>query len=500
MSISPAPTAPALNSKCQWPPPAAGRRIAPIIGLSIMSAIIGVWCIVTRNLSHGDDAQTRPLVFCALLLSFFTLFDLRVGLAVLLLAIGLSPEIALFGVKNFRYEDLFFPLLFLIWLSRQVIHKRPLATTDLRTPIMIILFLAVISSLSNHLYSELNMKSSLLRLGKSVMYYFILIVVLNSLKNLRDCKAFVFFMLLASSFVGLYGLLQYSYEGGHQNYRLGGPPGETANTLGGYFVFHMCLALGLLTKAKPALRLPVLLYLGLMALPFTMTLSRTSYVALGFGLVVIWSIARSRTLGWALVMLALSALLIPESVSERLYSIFDVMLGRENSSWDSRVSGWGWFIPNALDYPLLGRGMGSRSLGQIDSEYVLVLNDIGVIGLGAFLLLITRCMKKAYKLSSVADQDPVLAGFTVGYFGGGAALLVHSIAATTFTTIRTTEPFFFATGILYAYWNILGAQKHRGTVTDEKDAEVNRYGRPMQRAAPRPSHTAETEPELVLKT
>jgi hypothetical protein len=30
------------------------------------------------------------------------------------------------------------------------------------------------------------------------------------------------------------------------------------------------------------------------------------------------------------------------------------------------------------------------------------------------------------------------------------SLLVHALAATTFTTIRTTEPFFVATGILYA--------------------------------------------------
>ena len=41
------------------------------------------------------------------------------------------------------------------------------------------------------------------------------------------------------------------------------------------------------------------------------------------------------------------------------------------------------------------------------------------------------------------------------------ALLVHSIGATTFTTIRTTEPFFFATGILYVYWNLVEKQRKK---------------------------------------
>ena len=67
---------------------------------------------------------------------------------------------------------------------------------------------------------------------------------------------------------------------------------------------------------------------------------------------------------------------------------------------------------------------------------------------------IFRALRTSLRLHRSNDPDPILSGLALGYFGGCAALLMHSVAATTFTTIRTTEPFFFATGILYAYWNL----------------------------------------------
>lgn len=430
----------------------------PILGLALVTCIVAVWSIFTSNLS-GLTSQSLPLVLSAALLAFISFFDLRVGLAALLLAIGLSPEFELYGIENIRYEDFIFPILFLIWLSGAVLHRRKLRTTDLKTPIMVIIFISLISSLSNHIYGGLQLKSSALRFAKGVEYYFMMVLVLNAMRDRRDVRTFACLMVLSSALVGLYGIVQYVMDGGTAAYRLPGPPGETANILGGYFVFHMCLALGMLTKCKGASRVLLLGYLALMGLPFIMTLSRTSYVALLTGMALIWILAKNHALGWALVLLAVGALLSPDYVVERFMTLFDVLSGNAESSWDARVSGWDWLVPAALQSPLIGQGMGSRDLGAIDSEYILQLNDIGVVGLCAFLMLMFRCIRTSWRMIGKEEHDPILSGFTLGFFGGAIALMVHSIAATTFTTIRTTEPFFFATGLLYAYWNL--AQPHK---------------------------------------
>ncbi len=452
-----------MHTTSHLDPSGDNKSRVPIVTLSMLAMLIAVWCVFSANLS-GVSLQNFPLLLSGLLLAFISVFDLRVGLAVLLLAIGLSPEFELYGIPNFRYEDLIFPIILIIWLSQVVLHRTEFRPTDLKAPILVIIFISLISALSNNIYADLDLRAASLRFGKAVMYYFMMVVVLNGMRSRRDIKAFVALMIISSAFVGLYGLVQFAAEGGAGGgYRLPGPPGETANILGGYFVFHMCLALGLLTQVKGVGRVFLIAYLALMAYPFIMTLSRTSYVALAVGLLAIWIRSRNHTMAWALILLAAGCLLAPDYVLDRMLTIADVLMGRDVSSWDSRVAGWtNWFLPQALQSPLLGKGPGSEDLGAIDSEYVLQLNDLGIIGLIAFLVLMFRCIRSAYRLQNINDDDTVLSGFSLGYLGGCVALMVHSLAATTFTTIRTTEPFFFATGLIYAYYHMAGlSHRHR---------------------------------------
>lgn len=423
-----------------------------MLSVAVVCSLVGIWCIISSNLL-GYETQYFPLILSGVMLAFISLFEIRVGLAVLLLTIGLSPEIELYGLKHFRYEDLIFPIVFLVWASKHVQSRRRLTATDLKMPILILLFLSLFSSLNNHLYYGLELRTSLLRFGKGVEYFFIFLVVLNTLKGPRDLRAFITLMIVSSAFVGLHGLVQWGISTETGVYRLSGPPGETANILGGYYVFHMCIALGLLVRARASSRVFLIAYLGLMMIPFIMTLSRTSYVALFAGILVIWAMSRSSSIGWILVIIAVAVLLSPGYVTERMTSILDTFTGDSPSSWRARMEGWKMFVPLALQSPLLGHGIGSRELGAIDNEYVLQLNDLGVVGLLAFLWLIARCLRTSFRLHKLEESDRLLSGFAIGYLGGLAALLVHSIGATTFTTIRTTEPFFFATGLLYVYWN-----------------------------------------------
>ncbi|MEM7277194.1 MAG: O-antigen ligase family protein [Pseudomonadota bacterium] len=440
------------------------RQPLPIVALAIICCLVGVWSVFSAGII-GQDWQMYPLILSGVMLGFISLFEIRVGLAVLLLAIGLSPELSLYGVSNFRYEDLIFPILFFVWLTRHVLNRQKFQPTDLKAPILALVFLALVSSLNNHIYGELNLGTAVFRFGKGIQYYFIFIIVLNTLTTPRDLKSFVWMLILTSSVVGVYGVTQYEmFSGAGIPFRVTGPPGETANILGGYYVFHICIAVGLMTTVKTPLRIILILYVGLMLAPLIGTLSRTSYVALSLGFFVVWFISRNRALAWVLALVAIFALLAPEVTSHRFWSIFGIFDGNSPSSWIARVDGWRLFLKAFWEAPLLGHGVGRNPLGAVDNEYVLQMNELGLLGLVAFLWLIGRCLRSSVHLlplRKTGNADPTLQGFALGYFGGLVALLVHSIGATTFTTIRTTEPFFFATGMLYAYWNLVrGPMRH----------------------------------------
>ena len=438
-----------------------GGQPLPLLVLAVCCCSVGVWSIYSNDL-FGKEWQHFPLILAAGMLSFISLFELRVGFAVLLIAIGLSPEYTIMGIPNFRFEDVVIPILLMVWISRHIMTRARLQPTDLKVPLLVIVFVSLFSSLNNHLYSGLDLATAFLRFGKSIEYYVIFLLVLNTLRSKADIRGFFVLMLLASALVGVFGLMQWSAQGGGAGFRLPGPRGETANILGGYYVFHICLALGLMVRVKATARPLLLLYLAIMLVPVGLTLSRTSYVALIIGVLTIWGVSRSSSIGWHLSFMLLFALFVPETVSERFETIFGIFSGDVPSSWRARVAGWSLYVPAALERPLFGHGVGSRSLGAVDSEYVLQLYSLGVVGLGAFLWLITRCLKTSFRLQKQEDNDPWIQGFALGYFGGAVSLLAHSIAATTFTTIRTTEPFFFATGILYVCWNRSQRRLHDG--------------------------------------
>ena len=434
----------------------ARKPVTPIIWLTVVCALVAVWSVFSTGLI-GADAQHVPLILSGVLLGFISIFEIRIGLAILLLAIGLSPEFELWGIPNFRYEDLVFPILFFVWITKHTLTKQRFATTNLKLPLLIIVFISLVSSLNNHIYEGLDMRTAVLKFGKSVEYYFIFVIVLNSLRSRRDLHAFIQLMIITSAFVGVYGITQFGLDSGSVGFRVSGPPGETANILGGYYLFHICLAMGLLAHAKPSTRALLIIYLLVMIFPFVQTLSRTSYVALLVGFLVIAFMSRNRILGWMLLVLAMVSLLSPDNVVDRFLSIFGIFSGELPSSFEARVAGWKLFSAYAMNAPLLGRGVGTAQLGHVDSEYLLQLHELGLIGLMAFLWMITKCLRTSYQLKGVRREegaDSMLSGFSLGYFGGCLALMVHSIGATTFTTIRTTEPFFFATGILYVYWNM----------------------------------------------
>jgi hypothetical protein len=148
------------------------------------------------------------------------------------------------------------------------------------------------------------------------------------------------------------------------------------------------------------------------------------------------------------VLLCVAGLVLVTQARDRFETIFGILNGEPPPAWQARVAGWQYFLPSVLTAPLLGQGIGRAPLA-IDNEYIRQIYELGIVGFILFIVVIWFSGRAALRLSR-HSTNPLFRGFGVGYLAGLAALLVHSIAATTFTAIRTTEPFFIATGLIYA--------------------------------------------------
>jgi hypothetical protein len=267
---------------------------------------------------------------------------------------------------------------------------------------------------------------------------------LNSFRKGEEIRRFAYLITFVGALVGISGIIQ----GLQTQQKVTGPMGETGNILGAYYAFHICIAVGLLTS-NAKFRLPLLLCTVLMIIPLLNTLARASYVAFFIGILAMF-VVRRHTLTGLIIVGSVVGVLGSLELTNRVLQILGVFEGNLPSSLDARIKGWDMFLGFFFtDGPLVGFGIGTIELGAVDNEYVRIIFELGIPGIIVFLWMFWRILGTCFRLSRDLT-DPIHKGFAFGCFGGTIALLVHSMAATTFTTIRTAESFFFTLGILYA--------------------------------------------------
>ncbi len=418
------------------------RRRSPLVVPAVLAGVAALGLIAAQGL-YGADIGYVPHACLAGLVAILAFHDVRVGLGLTIAAIAVSPEFTILDVPNVRMEDFLFPAVLLAWVLRALYRRERPAPSDLAVPLAALVAVTLFSSLPNLMYRELPFARSFFRFGKSIEYCLMFFAALNIARTERDVRAFIRVLWAAGLAAALYATVQRLLD--PDAIRLQGMPGETANILGGYIVFHVCIVLGLAVAAgahKPA----YFLIAVAMAVPFVHTMSRASYVSLFVGLAVLGILSRDRAI--VLFLLVVAALVAFTQARDRFETIFGLMTGTPPPAWEARIEGWKGVLPEVAEAPLLGWGLGRAPLA-IDNEYVRQVYETGFLGLAIFLAIVWRAGRAALRAARTS-RAPCFRGFALGYLAGTAALLVHSLTAVSFTAIRTAEPFFIATGLLYA--------------------------------------------------
>lgn len=419
-----------------------------------LGVVMGLGYVLLRGLSLEE--LMLPAVALGLPVYLIVLVDPIVGIALLIGCVGLSPEFTVAGLKNLRLEDFLMPGLLLGWLLRAGSQRTPFANTRIWQPAMFSLVFMLASTIAGVAAGTAPPSFAFLVMGKYAEYLLIFLLVINTVKTEGEIRALLTFSILialVSSASSLGTTISESADVAEGRVR--GPLGETSNIYGGYLALHLLMALGLFLHSPhgPG-RFATGTGVVLLGICILFTYSRTTYVAIAGSIFLFGALKHRRLLLILLVLAVLIPLLAPESVLNRMSTVRGTVSGEAPSSWVSRLDAWDWALHRMgpLDH-FFGQGIGSVKFGDVDSEYVRIFSDLGIIGVGLFAWLLFRIGRVATTAYDRVTQYTFPAGYLSGYLMAFVAIIIHSVAATTFSAIRTEETFMMLTGLMTALVN-----------------------------------------------
>jgi hypothetical protein len=433
--------------------PGDAESRTPLSKILQVMGVLGVFVSLGSLTLHGLSLEELMLPAVALGLPIYlvVLVDPIIGLAILIACIGLSPSLSIGGIRDLRAEDFMLPGLLLGWLIRAGKERTRVLTGPLWVPAMVSMVVIVIATIAGTRGRGVAPSMPYLIMAKYAEYLIIYLVVLNSVRTPGDARALACFSVLVAlttAVISLSGSTSVVVDA--TGNRLMGPTGETSNIYGGYLGLNLLVALGIfLHSTSPGARLAWGTVVAVLGFAILFTYSRATYVAVAGAMLLFGAVKYRRLLVILVILAAIIPILAPSSVTDRLATVGGVASGTTPQSWSARLAAWEWVLDrmSATDR-VLGMGIGSVAFGDVDSEYVRVFSDLGVIGLGLFAWVLIRIGRLANRTYDALEPDTFPKGYLAGYLMALLSLMIHAIAATTFSAIRTEETFMVLTGLM----------------------------------------------------
>lgn len=440
-------------------------------------AILFLGLAVSFFVIKGDfSLQVSGIViFCFLFIP--TLLKPDIGLIIIIVSMLLSPEMIVGSTSVrqvfVRAEDVILLVIILAWFIRTSFTKNIVAAfrTPLAKPFFLYILACILSSLFAALYGGIDMVLSFFTILKYFEYFILFIMTMDVLNNLKQAKVFILVFLLTAFVVAVYSNIYVNKElsAGADFIRVA-PPVETrgggeSGTLGGYLIFMMAIAAGLLLYAQtPVTRISLICLELFMFRALLYTLSRGSYLAvIPITVALIYFTKRHKmALIYGSCIIALMLVFFaPQMVKERIMTTVvtqDVVSGRRLAWEDSprdRLESWKEVVFNRLPKrPIFGYGVARYF---IDGQIFLTLCEVGLLGFILFCWLLVRLFKMAKKAlnTEVVRNDSFSSGISVGFLAGFVGLLFNAISNNTFLIVKIMEPFWFIAAIILSLPRLL---------------------------------------------
>jgi O-antigen ligase len=402
------------------------------------------------------------------ILAIVSFINTELALYILIISMLLGPQFLIGGAElipgrgragiTLRFDDFILLVIGLSWFFKTAINKELglFADTPLNRGIGFYFAICLISTLIGYLMGRVKGLTGIFFVLKYFEYFIIYFMVVNQIKEKKQIERFLVTILVVCFIVCLVAVYQIP-SGGRVSAPFEGEGGEP-NTLGGYLVLMMSIAMGLLLNygtKKQKSYLGILLFFIVIAL--AATLSRSSWISLGpmFLALIYFNKKKAVIIIPLAVILMISPFIIPENVKQRaLYTVAQptetgqIVIGntRIDTSTSARLASWKMVLTSDfIKQPIIGYGI--TGYGFLDAQYPRVLAETGLVGLFVFLYLLRTIYintRNAYRNTT----DPLYKGLTVGYLAGFWAMITHGIGSNTFIIVRIMEPFWFLTAMI----------------------------------------------------
>src|SRR5712692_2426871 len=337
----------------------------------------------------------------------------EVGLYLVIFSMLLSPELGSGGGGLaegrriiVRTEDVLLLVVAFSWFAKTAVNKELGLTvkTPLNQAISIYIAATAIATLVGYATGTVGGLGGFFYVLKYVEYFVVYYMVVNNLGDRPQAWRLVTAAFLTAIIVSLIGAAQIP-SGQRVSAPFEGEAGEP-NTFGGYLLLMMAIAAGIaLETGRLKTRVWAVGLVGLMAVPFLFTLSRSSYLAVlpAAGMLALLS-SRRKVMIAALGLLVLVSPIImtaaPEPVKKRILYTFQPERGQAmvkvgqvtfDPSTSERLLSMQEAFAAWTQRPLLGFGV--TGFRFMDAQYARTLVETGLLGLAAFLALLWAVFK-----------------------------------------------------------------------------------------------------------
>ncbi len=405
----------------------------------------------------------------------------KLSLSLLLVSMLFSPEIgfgALTGSRSVvvRYDDILLVIIFLSWLARTAVMKGKafISGTPVQAPIILYTSICVVSTVLGILRGDLRTQMAFFYVLKYVEYFLLYFMTVNVLESKEDMHKYIKLAFYISLAVTVYAYIYYLTAGSGARASapfeapFGKPEESEPASLGGYYLIVMGVLFGVIPSASGPLTLWPLAALAYIFPAFLLTFSRASYM--GFAammLTILFKTGRRRLLIIGVLVLGLAALFGVKSFSGKVrervemtysgqYAVNKVrVLGVEFRLEESAYSRYAMmrdvFSKWLPMHPILGRGVTGIGLG--DTQYALLLGEIGLLGFLAFSWMAYRIYLAASAVYLWYEETWIKAA-AIGLMAALAGLLAQASGVNTFIIVRIMEPFWFLTAVVMRLYTL----------------------------------------------
>jgi O-antigen ligase len=204
------------------------------------------------------------------------------------------------------------------------------------------------------------------------------------------------------------------------------------NALGGFLAVSAAMIAPQGFARRPVLRYRWIAWgvLGLVGIALLLTSSRASMLAFGISLLFIGLFKGYRRF-LTMIALALALVLVLPQTQELVGHFVDAFTAQDIST-QMRLGEYGDAFELIARYPITGVGFtGTPEAGlytDVASMYLIMANQIGLVGVGLFALVIAGIFSYAARAGRAAHADPELDSVHLGYHAALIAALLNATA------------------------------------------------------------------------